>query len=69
MGQGLRMLCLHGYHGSGVILRHQMSSLAAALADRFAEPLVIKHAGGHVIPAGRAVTALIAEFLATFLQE
>jgi hypothetical protein len=27
----LRVLCLHGYHGSGAILRDQMESLAAAL--------------------------------------
>ena len=25
----LRMLCLHGYHGSGEILRRQMAPLAA----------------------------------------
>jgi fermentation-respiration switch protein FrsA (DUF1100 family) len=28
----LRMLCLHGYHGSGAILRRQMAPLAAALS-------------------------------------
>src|ERR1700729_2368294 len=28
---GLRILCLHGYHGSGTILRDQMRSLTAAL--------------------------------------
>jgi hypothetical protein len=27
----LRVLCLHGYHGRGAILRHQMESLTAAL--------------------------------------
>ena len=27
----LRMLCLHGYHGSGAILRRQMAPLAAAI--------------------------------------
>src|SRR5580693_9438232 len=27
----LRVLCLHGYHGSGAILRDQMASLVAAL--------------------------------------
>jgi hypothetical protein len=30
-GLDLRMLCLHGYHGSGAILRQQMAPLAAAL--------------------------------------
>jgi fermentation-respiration switch protein FrsA (DUF1100 family) len=34
------------------------------LADRFADPLVIEHPGGHVVPSGRAVTAPIANFLA-----
>ncbi len=34
------------------------------LADRFADPLVVEHPGGHVIPAGTAVTAPIADFLA-----
>jgi Serine hydrolase (FSH1) len=36
------------------------------LADRFADPLVIEHPGGHVIPGARAVTAPIADFLAGF---
>ena len=27
----LRVLCLHGYHGSGAILRDQMKSLTARL--------------------------------------
>jgi fermentation-respiration switch protein FrsA (DUF1100 family) len=33
------------------------------LADRFADPLVLEHSGGHVIPGDRAVTAPIAAFL------
>jgi hypothetical protein len=36
------------------------------LADRFADPLIIEHPGGHVIPADSAVTAPIADFLAGF---
>jgi hypothetical protein len=36
------------------------------LAGRFAEPLVIEHSGGHVIPGDRAVTAPITGFLARF---
>ena len=36
------------------------------LADRFADPLVIEHPGGHVIPGESAVTTPIAEFLAGF---
>jgi pimeloyl-ACP methyl ester carboxylesterase len=34
------------------------------LADRFADPLVIEHPGGHVIPGDPAVTGPIAGFLA-----
>ena len=36
------------------------------LADRFADPLIIEHPGGHVIPADLIVTAPIASFLAGF---
>jgi fermentation-respiration switch protein FrsA (DUF1100 family) len=36
------------------------------LADRFADPLVIEHSGGHVIPGDRAVTGPIAGFLASY---
>jgi Serine hydrolase (FSH1) len=39
------------------------------LADRFADPLIIEHRGGHVIPAGTAVTEPIADFLAGFCHE
>jgi Serine hydrolase (FSH1) len=34
------------------------------LAARFADPVVIEHGGGHVIPGDRAVTAQLAGFLA-----
>ncbi len=36
------------------------------LADRFADPVVVEHPGGHVIPAASAVAAPIADFLARF---
>jgi dienelactone hydrolase len=36
------------------------------LADRFADPLIIEHAGGHVIPGSAAVTAPVVDFLARF---
>jgi predicted esterase len=36
------------------------------LADRFADPLVIEHPGGHVVPGDAAVAAPIADFLARF---
>ena len=39
------------------------------LADRFADPLVIEHPGGHVIPGDDAVTAPIAGFLARFSRD
>ncbi len=119
------MLCLHGYHGTGAILRRQMAPLAAGippnielvypdapslsaddfgwwhdgfrgwertrdwavellrtappidgifgprsdsmlLAGRFADPLILEHPGGHVIPGDPAVTRPIAEFLDRF---
>jgi fermentation-respiration switch protein FrsA (DUF1100 family) len=39
------------------------------LADRFTDPLIIEHPGGHVIPSGSAVTAPIAGFLARFSHD
>ncbi len=39
------------------------------LADRFADPLVIEHPGGHIIPAGTTVTEPVAEFLAGFCHD
>jgi fermentation-respiration switch protein FrsA (DUF1100 family) len=39
------------------------------LADRFADPLIIEHPGGHVIPAETTVTAPIAGFLAEFARD
>jgi pimeloyl-ACP methyl ester carboxylesterase len=33
------------------------------LADRFANPLILRHAGGHVIPGDAALTARIHEFI------
>lgn len=38
------------------------------LADRFTDPLVIEHPGGHIIPGDSAVTTPIVEFLAGFSQ-
>jgi pimeloyl-ACP methyl ester carboxylesterase len=34
------------------------------LADRFANPLIIEHSGGHIVPGHRAVAEPIAQFLA-----
>jgi hypothetical protein len=36
------------------------------LADRFADPLVLEHPGGHVIPGNPAVAGPVAGFLARF---
>jgi pimeloyl-ACP methyl ester carboxylesterase len=38
------------------------------LADRFADPLILEHPGGHVIPADPAVTGPIAGFVAGFAR-
>jgi Serine hydrolase (FSH1) len=38
------------------------------LAGRFADPLVIEHPGGHVIPGTASVTTRLAGFLAGFAQ-
>ena len=38
------------------------------LASRFADPLILEHGGGHVIPADRAVAEPIARFLTPFAQ-
>ena len=35
-----------------------------ALADRFADPVIIEHGGGHVIPDDPAITTRIVEFVA-----
>jgi serine hydrolase FSH1 len=36
------------------------------LADRFTDPLILEHSGGHVIPADRTVAEPIARFLTRF---
>jgi len=36
----------------------------ATLAERFAEPVIIEHGGGHVIPDDPAITMRIAGFVA-----
>lgn len=36
------------------------------LADRFTDPLILEHGGGHVIPGDRAVAEPIARFLTRF---
>ena len=48
--------------GDGIVSR----SDSLKLAGRFDDPLVLEHAGGHVIPGDRAVAEPIARFLARF---
>ena len=49
-------------HSDGVVPR----SDSLKLAGRFANPLVLEHSGGHVIPGNRAVAEPIARFLGRF---
>jgi hypothetical protein len=49
--------------GRGDVIVPRRDSLL--LADRFVDPLVIEHAGGHVIPGG-AVATRIAQFLSEY---
>jgi hypothetical protein len=46
----------------GIVPRRDSLELAA----RFTDPLILEHSGGHVIPADRAVTTPIRDFLARF---
>jgi pimeloyl-ACP methyl ester carboxylesterase len=49
-----------GRHDSIVPMRDSQ-----LLAERFAQPVIIEHAGGHVIPDDAAITRRIAAFVAT----
>ena len=48
--------------GDGIVPR----SDSLKLAGRFADPLVLEHSGGHVIPGDRTIAEPIAQFLAGF---
>jgi len=48
--------------GDGIVPR----SDSLKLASRFADPLVLEHSGGHVIPGDRMIAEPIARFLARF---
>jgi hypothetical protein len=48
-----------GRHDSIVPVRESQ-----LLAERFAQPVVIEHSGGHVIPDDPAITRRIAAFVA-----
>src|ERR1700733_8204526 len=62
-GHQLTMPSVHVTGRADVIVPRRDSLL---LAGRFADPLVIEHPGGPVIPGTAAVTALVADFLAGF---
>ena len=62
-GHQLTMPSVHVAGRADVIVPRRDSLL---LAGRFADPLVIEHPGGHVIPGTAAVTAPVADFLARF---
>ena len=64
-----RKLTLPSVHVTGRSDRVVPMRDSLLLADRFADPLIIEHPGGHVIPAATAVTASIADFLAGFCHE
>jgi hypothetical protein len=48
--------------GDGIVPR----SDSLKLAGRFADPLILEHSGGHIIPGDRAVAEPIARFLTRF---
>jgi hypothetical protein len=60
-GHKLTVPSVHVTGRADVIVPRRDSLL---LAGRFADPLVIEHPGGHVIPGSAAVTAPVADFLA-----
>jgi hypothetical protein len=62
-GRKLTMPSVHVTGRADAIVPRRDSLL---LAERFTDPLVIEHPGGHVIPGAAAVTAQIAGFLAGF---
>jgi hypothetical protein len=55
----LRVLCLHGFHGSGAILREQMKPLFGGVFGVSQE-----HPGGHVIASTPPTRQAVARFLA-----
>jgi len=61
-----RLLTIPSVHvigrNDGIVLR----SDSLKLADRFTDPLILEHSGGHIIPGDRTVAEPIARFLAGF---
>jgi hypothetical protein len=62
----MRMLCLHGYHGSAVRVRHHGRRIHQHHAQARG---IVEHAGGHVIPGHSSVTEPITSFLARFASD
>jgi predicted esterase len=64
-GSGLTLPSVHVTGRRDAIVPRRDSLL---LADRFADPLILEHGGGHVIPGDESVLRGITEFLAGFAQ-
>jgi len=64
-----RKLAIPSVHVTGRADTIVPSRDSLLLADRFADPLVIGHAGGHVIPWQSSVTEPITSFLARFSRD
>src|ERR1035438_5363152 len=62
-GLFLRKLVIPSVHVTGRADTIVPSRDSLLLADRFADPLIIEHAGGHVIPGHSSVTEPIPSFL------
>ena len=65
-GLFLRKITLPSVHVTGRADTIVPSRDSLLLADRFADPLVIAHDGGHIIPGRRSATEPITSFLARF---
>ena len=58
-----RKLTVPSVHVAGTADSIVPISDSLALAERFADPVVLEHPGGHVIPTDRELTARIAQFV------
>jgi Serine hydrolase (FSH1) len=68
-GLFLRKLAIPSVHVTGRADTIVPSRDSLLLADRFADPLIIEHAGGHVIPGHSSVTGPVTSFLARFSRD
>jgi hypothetical protein len=68
-GLFLRKLVIPSVHVTGRADTIVPSRDSLLLAARFADPLIIEHAGGHVIPGHSSVTEPITSFLTRFSRD